>query len=515
MGRRRGRMTGVAVLAAAVPSLVGGSMAGAHQTVGRARVAALRVAADDPFGLARFSAGSAPTVFSGLVQRRSSGAAQAGRASTAATAAAGGVRVDVYLNPVKLGRPIPLAFALTDATGAFTIDAPPPANLAAYQAPGGQIDATVVYSDLETGAVRTGNEQLAWGAGRWQRLTPAGSGASRATASTVVLDAPGAAQADPRWRRALAGVRAASAPLCHLDTDPAHVAGWDLPQPPTWVNTFDLLVENRAHDDWILRGDYERVSSTTVDNLNSVSIDASFGTDFPGVNLKASGSKTISTGTGNAANTALGFGFAVENLTIGARPFTARGGAAPQAVALGNTINTKYGVDIQTDAHLYDCFNAPESFVQGVPVYTPAYYQLQVGPSLDTGNGSGMVAHDGYFLDPVGTDYRTACGSHYNPSDSSLAVPPGGYFQRSNGQSQTFSLGEQASYGGALAAYAVSAGGKTTQTKRSTVTSASNVTMRWTNNTAVSTYLCGYGDSPGTHGVAPPIAAVGQNIDGT
>ena len=224
MRRRRGRMTGVAVLAAAVPSLVGGSMAGAHDPAGRARVAALRVAADDPFGMAKLSVGAAPTVFSGQVQRRSPSGSGAGQAApSVAAGAADGVRVDVYLNPVELGRPYPLGFALTDAAGHFSIDAPPPADLAAYQAPGGQIDATVVYSDLHTGAVRTGTEQLTWGSGRWRRLTPDGSGTTGA-ASPVVLDAP-SALGDPRFQQGLAAVRAASVPAVPRRCRPGPLGG--------------------------------------------------------------------------------------------------------------------------------------------------------------------------------------------------------------------------------------------------------------------------------------------------
>ena len=96
------------------------------------------------------------------------------------------------------------------------------------------------------------------------------------------------------------------------------------------------------------------------------------------------------------------------------------------------------------------------------------------------------------------------------PQRRSYAVPWRVLLPAIQGQSQSFSHGEQASYGGALAAYVVAAGGQTTQSKTSTVTAASNVKMRWSKNTTSTKYVCGYGDSPGPSTAAPPIAAIGR-----
>jgi hypothetical protein len=533
MAVRRRRITGFALLAGAGPLLIGqGAVASAEARSGPARSVApgLRLAPGDQFGLAKLSVPSAPRVFTGRVQRRLTGADSA-PAVAAAEAAVGAplstraapaaqVRVDVYLNPVHGGRPYPLAFALTDARGAFSINGTPPANLSGYQGSGrGAINATVVYSDLQTGATQLTTEMLAWdGAARtWHRVTPDDLTWARDTPAAVVLDVSAQALARPGLRQVMAQAAASSSPTCREDSDPADASGWTLDVQPTWVNVFDALAENLADNDWTEDGDYQRISSTSVDTLDSVSVDASFGVDFPEVSLQGSGSAVISTGTGNSTDTTLGFGFSVENLPV--RHYNGRSHpiaqVAPATVDAGTTLNLKYGVLVQSDARLYQCIDVPTSFTNGYTTYDKALYKIQVGPEIDGASLAGFATEDGYYLDGVDGGYRQACGSAYESDDQTTPVPVGGYFSRSNGQTQTFTHGEQATYGAALSAIAASTGASTTQAKRATVTQQTDVKMTWTNNTTAQKYVCGYGALPTVAQNAPPIVAVGANPDGT
>ncbi len=531
MAVRRRRVTGFALVAGAGPLLIGqAAAAGAEARSGPTPAPApgVRLAAGDPFGLAKRSVASAPLVFTGQVQHRLTGASST-RAVTAADSVVGAplgpratpaarVRVDVYLNPTHGGLPYPLAYALTDAQGDFSINGTPPADLAAYQGSGrGAVNATVVYSDLQTGATQLATEMLVWdGAARaWHRVTPDDPTGAQAAPAVVVLDVSAQALARPGLRQVLARAAANSSPTCRDDTDPADTAGWNLDVDPTWVNVFDALAEDLPGNDWTESGDYERVSSTSVDTLDSVSVDASFGVDFPEVSLKGSGSAVLSTGTGNSTDTTLGFGFTVRNVDQVTGPLVRSHQVRPAATDVGRTINYKYGILVESDARLYQCIDVPASFANGYTTYDKALYKIQVGPEIDGAYLAGMSEVDGYYLDSVNGAYRQACGSAYESDDQTAPVPVGGYFSRGDGQSQTFTAGEQTSYGAALSAIAASTGASTSQAKSSTVTQQTDVKMTWTNNTANQKYVCGYGALPTVAKNAPPIVAVGANPDGT
>lgn len=499
--RRSRRLIAGAATATALPSILAPQIAsatarGADEPASLASPAGDGISGHDPFGPALLALPSRPMVWSGRIVQ---GAEDTGGATTAFVAPAGQVRIDVYLIPITPGPLHPLVFTFADASGGFTITADPPEDLAAYADPGGLINASVVYADLASGASRLGHEQLRWdaGGGQWQRLTP--SDPRTGAAPPVAL---AAAPADPR-RTSLAATTGTYVPPCRPYFGSQYQAIELLPQPPTWVNVFDVLAEDRSGNDWTISGNYQTASSTYTENHHSVALSAGFETKFPGVNLEVSGESVLSSGTGNTTNTSLGFGFQLENVVPENR-------VATNAVGLGRTLNLKYGIQMDTNARLYECVDITASYEQGHITYSPAFYAIEVGSRLDFSNQGGFVSRPALFLAPdqaTGAPYLRPCNTTHG--DAVWAVAAGSFFERQAGRSQAFENGSQVTYSASLKA--VAAASATTEDRQtSRVEAQTNVTSRWDNGSTGQKYVCGYnGISPATEGTAGVIVGIG------
>lgn len=457
------------------------------------------------------------------------------RGAEAATGA-GTVRVDAYMDPRDPGTPVPLAFAVTGADGRFSIRAKPPADLSPFAGASGMINLTLVYSDLSTGATRLIPRQVVWdpATSTWAVVSPPDEEWSAGNEVPVVaLGSAGSAKLSHEQARGIRMASEGDEPRCRPYTDEEYSAISILPQPSTFVTVSEALAENRrtwvgdqwVGNDWTISSEYNRVSTTTVHEYDSVTWHADFSAKFPGVDLEGGVAKTVSIGTGNEDNTSLGFGYSVRNLgsDMPARPAANSGTfKAADAVYIGRTINNKYGVDVKTYARMWECIDPLESYVQGRVVYAPAMYKIVITDELSTEDGEGYHAKNaGYLLDDGTTNengepnYLRACGSAYDPDDSTAPVPPGGFEKLGAGKKQTFEKGQQLEYSAALRYLDVGGGHATSQSQDSAVTGASDVWTRWDNNTATQKYICGYGNDPHVGVNRPVIAAIGWRSDGT